>query len=117
MTKEEAQFQLRKGYIIAIISFLIFLLITAGTFSNKLYISLIAAYWLWGIYWGIKIVSPFVAGIFNANVIYTNLWDSIKGNIIKKFWLFSIVILLGTIVGILGGAFYKQIKLMMICYT
>ena len=97
MTKEEAGQQLKTGYSIAIVAFVLFLLFSNGGFSDRIYVAFIAAYWSWGTYWGIKIMYPIVSGIFRGSVYYKNLWDSVKGQSKRHFWYFSVMLLLGCI--------------------
>ncbi|MCX6230856.1 MAG: hypothetical protein NTZ33_04875 [Bacteroidetes bacterium] len=118
MTREEAGNQLFRGYIIAIITFGVTLFIANGEILDKFSIALLATYFIWGTYWGIRIAFRFVSSIFfGNNLFYTNIWDAIKGRYSLMLWFYITLFVIGYFIGVFGGGLYKQIRLMIIKYS
>ena len=115
MTKDQAQYQLKIGYLVALIGF-VFGVISASKDRNMppFFGGLLLSYVFWGTYWGIKIMYPLVKSYFDVPVGSMELWDAIAKRRTKMFWTLGITLILGYFVGVFGGGIYKQIKLMLI---
>lgn len=115
ISKEKARNQLLIGYILAAVGFAIGA--SNDIYNNSIFSFFIIGYLLWSVYWGYQIVSKPIHNFFaKMIVIEDNFFKLFFEYIMKKIIIFVIIVAIGFIVGTLGGAIYKQIKLLIIAY-
>lgn len=122
MIKDEARKQLNRGYIYLLAGFILGLFFLISYKINDYFTSLLLGYISWSIYWGYKIynskISKHFSSFFNAPVhieakdTYDYFSKSISYKIFTEFIKFWICYL----IGVFGGAIYKQIQLSRIAY-
>lgn len=106
---------MKKGYIIALLSFVISFIAFKENLLEKIEYSLLVTYCIWSCFWGIKIVEKHINEMFSEIRFFrNNIFDSIKGFYLKKIWYYFILIIFGYLVGVLGGGIFTQIKLMLV---
>lgn len=115
ISKETARNQLLIGYIFAAIGFAIGA--SNDIYNNQILSIILVGYIIWCVYWGYQIVSNPIHDFFGKMIVLEdNLFKLFFEYVMKKIIIVGIIIAIGFIVGTLGGAIYKQIKLSMIAY-
>lgn len=113
MDRHYYQVRLIFGYCVAVIG----LVIGFYVFGTKQWqFALLLAYGLWGTYWGVQIVSPFIDDFLYRVPIshYPNVFEALLSRLLQLTVVTVIKIITGAIIGTLGGGLFRQIEYMLI---
>ncbi|MEZ5196823.1 MAG: hypothetical protein R2764_10585 [Bacteroidales bacterium] len=115
MTKGIASKQLFIGYIFALIGFVIGANIEIH--ENYILSILLMGYIIWAGYWGWQISSKSINEFFSTMIVIdSNLYRLFYEFLVKKVLVYCIILSISLIIGVCGGAIYKQIQLARIAY-
>lgn len=115
ITKQQARKILLIGYLIAIAGFIVG--IKTEIYGKPLPSGLYLAYIFWGAYHGIGIIGRSFDDFFSSMFVFEqNFFQLIWAYLVKKMFLLIIKLVLAMVIGVCGGAIYRQVVLLRIAY-
>ncbi|MDA3942078.1 MAG: hypothetical protein PF694_00900 [Bacteroidetes bacterium] len=115
ITKQQARKVLLIGYLMAIAGLLLGL--TTDIYSEPLSSSLYLAYVFWSVYHGMGLIGRAFDDFFSSMFVFEqNFFQLIWAYLVKKMFLLIIKLVLAMIIGVCGGAIYRQVVLSRIAY-
>lgn len=115
ITKQQARKILLIGYLIAIAG--LFIGLTTAIYDEPFSSGLYLAYICWSTYHGMAIIGRAFNDFFSSMFVFEqNFFQLIWAYLVKKMFLLIIKLVLAMIIGVCGGAIYRQLVLSKIAY-
>lgn len=103
------------GYLIAIAGFIVG--INSEIYGKPLLTGIYLAYICWSAYHGMGIIGQAFDDFFSSMFVFEqNFFQLIWAYLVKKMFLLIIKLVLAMIIGVCGGAIYRQVVLSRIAY-